>query len=68
MSRKKVSVQPQRNPTILHTMQAAIHEPNTPVLKIVDNFEIPKPGKKEVLLKIQASGVCHSDVWLHPII
>ena len=43
-------------------MQAAIHVPNTPVLKIVDDFEIPKPGRKQVLLKVQASGVCHSDV------
>lgn len=43
-------------------MQAAIHVPNTPVLKIVDDFEIPKPGPNQVLLHIQASGVCHTDV------
>ena len=43
-------------------MQAAIHLPNTPVLKIVNDFEIPKPDKKQVLLKVQASGLCHTDV------
>ncbi|EJC99051.1 GroES-like protein [Fomitiporia mediterranea MF3/22] len=42
-------------------MQAAIHVPNSPTLKIVNDFEIPKPGPKQVLLKVQASGVCHSD-------
>ncbi|PAV18079.1 alcohol dehydrogenase I [Pyrrhoderma noxium] len=45
-------------------MQAAVHVPNTPVLKIVNDFEIPKPGKKQVLVKVQASGVCHTDVFI----
>ncbi|KAL5483574.1 hypothetical protein ACEPAI_8806 [Sanghuangporus weigelae] len=45
-------------------MQAAVHVPNTPVLKIVNDFEIPKPGPNQVLLKIQASGCCHTDVFL----
>ncbi|EJC99046.1 GroES-like protein [Fomitiporia mediterranea MF3/22] len=38
-------------------MQAAVHLPNTPTLKIVNDFEIPKPGPNQVLLKVQASGV-----------
>ena len=45
-------------------MQAAVHVPNTPVLKIVNDFEVPKPGKKQVLVKVQASGVCHTDVCI----
>ena len=43
-------------------MQAAVHIPSTPILKIEDNFEIPKPGPDQVLIQVQASGVCHSDV------
>lgn len=50
-------------------MQAAVKVANSPTLKIVDDFEIPKPGPKQVLLKIQASGVCHSDVSpIHAIV
>src|SRR5579863_5186787 len=26
--------------------------------------EIPKPGAREVLIKVQACGVCHSDVFV----
>ena len=44
------------------TMQAAVHIPGDPNLKIVNDFEIPKPGPNQVLLQIQASGVCHTDV------
>lgn len=43
-------------------MQAVVKVANSPTLKIVDNFEIPKPDAKQVLIKIQASGVCHTDV------
>lgn len=43
-------------------MQAAVKLANSPVLKIVNDYEIPKPTSKQVLLKVQASGVCHSDV------
>lgn len=43
-------------------MQAAVKVANSPTLQIVDDFEIPKPGPKQVLIKIQASGVCHTDV------
>ncbi|OCB86979.1 GroES-like protein [Sanghuangporus baumii] len=45
-------------------MQAAVYVPGNPSLKIDNHFEIPKPGPKQVLLKIQASGVCHTDVFL----
>lgn len=43
-------------------MQAAVHLPNTPILKIDDAFPIPKPGPGQVLVQVQASGVCHTDV------
>ena len=43
-------------------MQAAVHVPDTPELQIVNDFDIPKPGPNQVLLKIQASGLCHTDV------
>ena len=47
-------------------MQAAVHIPSTPVLKIDNNFEIPKPGPNQVLIEVQATGVCHSDVSDNP--
>ena len=46
-------------------MQAAVHVPSSPILKIENNFEIPKPGPDQVLIEVQASGVCHSDVSIH---
>ena len=48
-------------------MQAAIHVPNSPILKIENNFEIPKPGPDQVLIQVQASGICHSDVSYPPL-
>lgn len=36
-----------------------VAKPNAP-LELV-NREIPKPGSREVLLKVQACGICHSD-------
>ncbi|KAI0691375.1 chaperonin 10-like protein [Cytidiella melzeri] len=55
-SRRRTSTQPM--------MQAAVHVPSTPVLKLDNHFEIPKPGPDQVLIKVQASGICHSDVFL----
>ena len=46
-------------------MQAAIHTADNNNLTIVNNFEIPKPKPDQVLIQVQASGVCHSDVSLH---
>lgn len=41
-------------------MQAAvIYKPNTPL--VIEDIEIPDPGPGEVVVKIMASGVCHSD-------
>lgn len=45
-------------------MQAAIHTADNNNLTIVNNFEIPKPKPDQVLIQVQASGVCHSDVSL----
>lgn len=43
-------------------MQAVqVAKPNAP-LELVSR-EIPKPGPREVLLKVQACGVCHSDFF-----
>ena len=45
-------------------MKAAIlYELNTPLK--VEEIEIPRPAFKEVLVKVKAVGVCHTD--LHPI-
>ena len=46
-------------------MQAAIHTADNNNLTIVNNFEIPKPKPDQVLIQVQASGVCHSDVSSH---
>ncbi|KAI0089304.1 GroES-like protein [Irpex rosettiformis] len=44
-------------------MQAAVHTANSNNLKIVSDFEIPKPKPNQVVIQVQASGVCHSDVY-----
>lgn len=41
---------------------ARIVEPNKPLE--MKEFEIPKPKGSQVLVKIQSSGVCHSDIHL----
>ena len=47
---------------IAHTMRAAFYTQgnNKVVLK---NTPIPTPTSKQVLLKVAAAGVCHSDVY-----
>ena len=41
-------------------MQAVVaYKPNTPL--VVEDVEVEKPGAKEVLVRLMASGVCHSD-------
>ena len=42
-------------------MQAAVvHEFGQPL--VIDDVEMPEPGEGEVLVKIAASGVCHTDL------
>src|ERR1700761_6033199 len=47
-----------------NTMQAAVYKPGTPLLSIVDDFPIPEVKPHQVLLKVRACGVCHTDVSL----
>ncbi|KAH9951745.1 GroES-like protein [Amylocystis lapponica] len=44
-------------------MQAAVYHPGSPTLWVVDNYDIPIPTSNQVLLKVKACGVCHSDVF-----
>lgn len=45
-------------------MKAAIlYEFNTPL--VIEEIEIPRPRSKEILVRVKAVGVCHTD--LHPI-
>ncbi|EPQ56714.1 GroES-like protein [Gloeophyllum trabeum ATCC 11539] len=46
----------------LNTMLAAIYEPGNNDL-VLKEYPIPTPFKKQVLLKVTASAVCHSDVF-----
>ncbi|CDO75112.1 hypothetical protein BN946_scf185010.g37 [Trametes cinnabarina] len=47
------------------TMRAAVYRPGHFNLAIENNFPVPEPGPGQVLLKVAACGVCHSDVlWL----
>ncbi|KAK7039262.1 hypothetical protein VNI00_010167 [Paramarasmius palmivorus] len=46
------------------TMFGALYEPGNQNLAIERHHPVPKPGKGEVLIKISASGVCHTDVTL----
>ena len=42
-------------------MKAAVfHGPNQPLL--IENVEIDEPLEREVIVKVMASGVCHSDL------
>lgn len=41
---------------------AVLHEPRTPVS--IEEVELAPPGPHEVLVKVAAAGVCHSDVRL----
>lgn len=41
---------------------ARINEFNKPL--IIEEVETPKPRGQEVLVKVQSSGVCHSDIHL----
>ncbi|KAI0671482.1 N-benzyl-3-pyrrolidinol dehydrogenase [Trametes maxima] len=44
-------------------MKAAVFHPGNNEL-VIEDVPIPTPGPKEVLLKIAASGVCHSDTFV----
>ena len=41
---------------------AVLHEPGTPV--VVEQVELAQPSEREVLVRVAAAGVCHSDVRL----
>jgi propanol-preferring alcohol dehydrogenase len=41
---------------------ALLHELNKPLT--IEEVERPKPGENEVLIKVEASGVCHSDLHI----
>ncbi|KAI0368691.1 N-benzyl-3-pyrrolidinol dehydrogenase [Pilatotrama ljubarskyi] len=45
------------------TMKAAVYHPGNNEL-VLEDVPVPTPGPKEVLVKIAASGVCHSDTFL----
>lgn len=47
------------------TMTAAVYVPGNNKLVITKDYPTPKPAADEVLLKIKACGVCHSDVCLY---
>ncbi|THU97199.1 GroES-like protein [Dendrothele bispora CBS 962.96] len=46
------------------TQTAALYRPGDINLNIIHDYPVPKPGKGEVLLKVLAAGVCHSDTTL----
>jgi len=39
---------------------AVLHAPNQPLT--IENVEIDKPGRREVLIRTSAAGICHSDL------
>jgi propanol-preferring alcohol dehydrogenase len=43
-------------------MTAAVYVPGDNQLTIAKDYPTPKPAADEVLLRIKACGVCHSDV------
>lgn len=48
-------------PNIPKTMRAAVvHEFGKPL--VVEEVQVPAPGRGEVLVKVQACGVCHTDL------
>ena len=46
-----------------NTMRAALYVPGQNEL-VLEDVAIPNPGPNQVLLKIAAAGVCHSDTFL----
>ncbi|HEY3181619.1 MAG TPA: Zn-dependent alcohol dehydrogenase [Gaiellaceae bacterium] len=46
----------------MRTRAAVLHEPGTPV--VVEEVELAPPREHEVLVRVAAAGVCHSDVHL----
>jgi propanol-preferring alcohol dehydrogenase len=44
------------------TMTAAVYVPGDSQLIIAKDYPTPKPAADEVLLRIKACGVCHTDV------
>jgi S-(hydroxymethyl)glutathione dehydrogenase/alcohol dehydrogenase len=46
----------------MRTRAAVLREPGTPVA--VEEIELAPPGEREVLVRVAAAGVCHSDVHL----
>ena len=55
----------------METKAAVLYEPNTPM--VVETLDLQEPKEGEVLVKIAAAGVCHSDFhimkgeWTHPL-
>ena len=39
---------------------AMLHKPNSPLT--IETRDDLRPGKREILLKVKASGVCHTDL------
>ncbi|KAF5350811.1 hypothetical protein D9758_010404 [Tetrapyrgos nigripes] len=46
------------------TQTAALYRPGDVHLSIVHDYPVPKPGRGEVILKVLACGVCHTDTFL----
>ena len=41
---------------------AVLHKPNSPLT--IETRDDPQPGKREILLKVKASAVCHTDLHI----
>jgi len=41
---------------------AVLHEPGSPL--VLENIDVPRPGFGEILIKVKACGVCHTDLHL----
>ncbi|KAH9858854.1 GroES-like protein [Lenzites betulinus] len=48
---------------VADTMLAAVYEPGNNNLVLNPNYPVPTPGEGQVVLKVAACGVCHSDVF-----
>lgn len=48
---------------IADTMLAAVYEPGNNRLVLNPAFPVPTPGDGQVLLKVAACGICHTDVF-----
>jgi Zn-dependent alcohol dehydrogenase len=46
----------------MRTRAAVLHEPRTPL--VIEDVELAPPGERQVLVRVAAAGVCHSDVLL----